>query len=221
MLLEIQTTIANLAQRLPVPYTYLQQIEMYVPPIRTDVPKGRVYTTTGHAVGRYLEKVFRENELAHYNRQQPVTNGHIQRAFLRYFKNRPNIIRRFAKGKQTIGMYRKAYNEQKLYAAQEPVYMISLEYDLSGIPMVGGAKRYSYLTFEAAYQRCLEFKVADPRFFTPETIRKVRSQINSENAEWYDWRAPSEDTLKQITTEIKVAPYNSMYFPQGYGKDGK
>jgi hypothetical protein len=73
--------------------------------------------------------------------------------------------------------------------------------------------------FIECYKRCIEYKIADPRFIEPQHITEIRNRINSGDESWLSWSVPPDDWIKAFTTRIGREPYNSVYFPLGWTRE--
>ena len=195
-----------------------KEIVEYVPPKQRNI-KGRKYNAKDRMqYGPYLEKMFYENELARYEKKQR-TNAQLKTDFLRDHDNHYYLKKRFITFKETIGNYRTRYNKRKLYAAQEPVYLLSFQYDEYGIIVVDGKRYYEYLSFEQAYARCIEFKVADPRFVPHGLIKRIRDRITSKDPEFLQWSVPTDKWIRSFENKIGKNAYNSVHFPAGWQRE--
>lgn len=188
-------------------------ISKYEPP--TEERKGRKYEGKDRITyGPYLEEMFFNNELEYYF-TAPKTNQQLRYQFLLDHKSNYTLKQRFKSYKETIGNYRSKYNRRMLYSTQGPVYLLSLDYNDAGYIVIDGKQYYKHLTFKQAYERCLEFKIADPRFILPDKIELLRDRKNSDDISWSDWSVPPESFIKQLQTKLRVDNlYNSIQFPQ-------
>lgn len=195
-----------------------KEIVEYIPP-KQQTTKGRQYNARDRMnYGPYLEKMFYENELARYTKEQK-TNGQLKVQFLRDHDNHYQLKKRFITYKETIGNLRNKYNTRRLYAAQEPVYLVSFQYDEYGIIVIDGKRYYEYLSFEQAYERCIQFKVADPRFIPYGLIVRIRNRINSNDPEFTQWSVPTDKWIKSFENKIGMPAYNSVHFPAGWQRE--
>lgn len=187
-------------------------ISKYKPP--TEERRGRKYEGKDRVTyGPYLEEMFFNNELEYYF-TQPRTNKELKYQFLLDHKSNYQLRARFKSYKYTIGTFRNKYNTRTLYSKQEPVYLISLDYNEVGTIVIDGRQYYKHLTFKQAYERCLEFKIADPRFILPEKIELLRDRKNSADISWSDWSVPPESFIKQLEKKLELPSlYDSIKFP--------
>lgn len=205
----------------PIPPTQEKDvvIENYMPPVvEHNKPKGRAYIPKDREVyGPYLEQVFYQNEIDRYYDKQK-TDAQIQYEFLNKYPHY-ELKRRFKQKKQTINYLRTLYNRRQLYAAQEQVNILSFRYNEEGIITVDGRSWFRYLQFIQAYKRCLEYKIADPRFIEPEKIIALRNRINSGDVNWEGWTIPSAKWIKEFETAIGKPAFDSVYFPAGWKRE--
>lgn len=194
-------------------------VSNYMPPVKEqqEAKKGRAYIPKEREVyGPWLEKTFYDNEIARYF-DKFKTDKEIQYELLSQFTSR-RLRHRFKTYKETINHLRTQYNRRDLYAAQEPHYLLSLRYDDSGIITVDG-RGYKYLYFIEAYKRCIEYKIADPRFIEPEKIEELRNRINSSDPLWNGWVVPDAEWIKRFEHKIQQPAYNSVHFPIGWTRE--
>lgn len=196
------------------------------PPIQVSRNSGRTYESDRPMYRRFIWELLEQNEFLAYQKKAK-TNTELQREFLLKFPRNQKLRYRFKTYKATIGMFRKRYNNQQLFASQPPPYLLSFQYDELGFIVVGGIYQHIYMTFDDCYRRCLEFKVADPRFVPPEYIVEIRNRqieqsmegppTDSKQLNWLDWIVPDEDTIKRLCTKLKLKQglYNSVRFPKG------
>lgn len=118
--------------------------------------------------------------------------------------------------KITVGTFRNAYNNRKLSKTQDPIWLISMRYNEHGIPI---KNIYEYAHWEDMYQKCIDLKIADPRFITPEEIEALRTAINNEDPNFNNWAVPSAKEIESLTNKIGKEVYNSVYFPCGWARE--
>lgn len=183
---------------------------------------GRTYQTEGQLVSRWVHDKLEANELLAYQKKA-LTNIELQRELLSRFPSNMSLRYRFKSYKATIGTYRKRFNEMKLYSAQPEPFLASFQYDEVGYIVMGGIYQTTYLMFEECYQRCVDLKIADPRFVPPEYITELRNrkieQLTTKKytgTNWLEWIVPDEDTIKGLKIRLKLKElYNSVRFPKG------
>lgn len=184
------------------------EINNYKPPEITQHLVGRKYNYKERVVyGDYLVDMFFKNEIC----EEPKTDQKMKFEFLSKYRSW-SLKKHFKSGMLTIGLFRTRYNKNKLFAAQEPVYLLSFCYNDDGRIVYNGAQYYQYLSFRECYQRCIEFKIADPRFITYEEIVQIRNRINSEDKEWSGWRVPTDTILTELSAKIGRELYDSVSF---------
>lgn len=221
-----ETTLSN-----PVPKFHETEIKTFDPPPPPSRNSGRAYKAKNREVYRhYFGELFENNEFLAYQRKA-LTNEQIQRTFLMKYKRNRTIRYRFETYRFTVGMFRNQYNKQLLYASQPAPYLLSFQYDETGYIVVGGNQANTYMSFEDCYQRCVELKVADPRFVPPELIVEIRNRQTelltlpsneqpNDGINWLEWIAPNEDLIKRLCTKLKLKElYNSVRFPRGWTRE--
>ncbi len=168
---------------------------------------------------RTIYKLLYENELKAYI-GKPLTKDEILERIIKEHKRNSNLRNKIRRHGLTIGMWRKQYNEGKLFASQPTVYLLSFEYDKLGRIVIGGRHPYSYRYFMDCYNKCLIHKVADPRFIPYEDIVEIRKKQVQLDPEWLQWVVPDDFTLKQLRTDTGVDElYNSVKFPPGFTRE--
>lgn len=192
-------------------------VTKYQPPQQNK--KRKAYNAKERVVyGPYLERVFYNNELAAYE-GKAKTADEIKFEFLTAFKHHYTIKKRFKSFKESIGNLQTKYNRRDLYTNQNLVYLLSFRYDRFGYITVNGRLCFTLLTFQEAYRRCLDFKVADPRFVPPELIDKLRERKNSADPNWADWTVPPIKWIESFEKKIGMPAYNSVKFRIGYTRE--
>jgi len=189
-------------------------ISKYKPPV-LDKPKGRKYEAKDRITyGPFLEQMFFDNELEYYL-TQPLSIKELKFKFLSAHKTNYTLKNKFKRYKYTIGMFRSKYNRRELYSTQDPVYLLSFDYNEAGYIVVDGRQYYRSLTFKQAYERCLEFKVADPRFIPHDKIVLLRDRKNSGDPQWADWSVPPDSFLDQLHRTVhRDSMYDTIEFPK-------
>jgi hypothetical protein len=181
---------------------------------------GREYKSTERDMyTRTLYNLFYENEIKAYY-EKPLTKKQIQQKLLDKHKRNRTIRKKLTNYLTTVGMWRKMYNEGKLYSSQPQVYLISFEYDMHGYIVIGGRHPYAYRYFMDCYNKCLIHKIADPRFIPYEDIVAIRNKQIQLDPDWLDWIVPDEVTLQRLRTETGVDElYNSVKFRKGFTRE--
>ena len=190
-------------------------IDKYIPPIQSATKIGRKYEAKDRMVfAPHFEKMFFDNEI----NLEPKTDKQLKYAFLSSpHGNNYSLKQRFQKHKESIGGYRTQYNKRTLYVQQKPVLLLSFCYSLEGRIISRGNNNYDYLSFHQCYQKCIEYKVADPRFVEYSKIVAIRNAINNDDTEWADWTAPTDTEIKTLCSLLGLTElYNSISFPHGY-----
>ena len=215
--MRISTFEFDLSQPLPPTKQDDIVVSNYMPPIKEAKPKGRQYIPKHReSYGPYIARVLEQNEYLRYENEWH-TDKELQYEFLRTNNNR-SLRAKFKNHKLTINYLRTLYNRRELYSAQPPFFLISLRYNDAGIIEPDG-RSAKYMHFIECYKRCLESKIADPRFIEPEKIVAIRDRINSGDQSWVDWWVPSDEWIATFTDKIGQPPYNSVYFPPGWTRE--
>lgn len=208
--IQITTLDISLNSALP-PVEQKTSVSKYIPP--TIKKKGRKYEPKDRMTyGPYLESMFYDNEIEAYL-TIPKTDQEHKFKFLNDHKSNYQLRNRFKTYKETIGNLRSRYHRRTLYSLQEPVYLLSFSYDENGTIVVDGRQFYKFLTFKQAYERCLEFKIADPRFIEPDKIVLLRDRQNSSDSTWSDWSVPPDSFIASLEKKIGMQLYDSIQFP--------
>lgn len=190
-------------------------VEKFQPPIQAASKKGREYIAKDRMVfAPHFEAMFFNNEIC----QEPKTDKRLKYDFLASpHGNNYTLKQRFQKHKESIGGYRTQYNKRTLYVRQNPVYLLSFCYSTNQRIIASARSDYDYLSFHQCYERCVEYKVADPRFVEYKKIVAIRNAINNGDPEWAEWTAPSDKDIQSLCTQIGVDDlYNCVQFLPGY-----
>lgn len=170
-------------------------------------------------VGPFIQKLLENNEYLAYE-DEAKTNEQIQREILLQFKRHHSLRYQFKSYRKTIGMYRKNYNQQKLYSAQPTPYLVSFQYDEFGFIVIGGNQPRTFKSFLECYQDCVTYKIADPRFIPYELIVEIRNRQNEAIQEWLEWIVPDDNTIEAIAKRAGVKEiYNSVHFARGLTRE--
>jgi len=197
----------------------IEEIPFTIPKARQR-NSGRKYESLNRiAFGKHWHRVLEENERLAYDRKAK-DNAQLQREFLQAYPSDMALRYRFKTYKLTVGMYRKKYNQQVLFQSQPPVFLVSFQYDMSSTIVVGGIYPSTYMSFQDCYQRCVNLKIADPRFVPHDYIVKIRDRQNDGDEEWLEWIVPDEKELRTLRRYLQVDElYNSVHFPQGWTRE--
>jgi hypothetical protein len=217
--MKIRTLELKLNEPYAIPKTSITEFREFQKPKAIPRNTGRTYETRRRTTyAPYVSDLLDRNEFLAYEKKA-LTNEELQRDILKKFARNTSLRYKFKRYAVTLGMFRKKYNEQKLYAAQPTPYLVSFAYDKFNRIIVGGNDR-SYMTFQECYQRCLDFKIADPRFVPPELIVEIRNRQNEGIEEWLHWIVPDDKTLDNIRVLIKRDEiYNSVRFSIGWTRE--
>ena len=143
-------------------------------------------------LGCMQQALDREGILRNFRREFPEMSAQVSR----------NYFNRYS-------TYTHKYNTGRLYARQPmpPLYSFYWTKD-------GYIRHPSYQTqligFEFCKRHLTKNKIADPRFFTLDEM----NQLDEE-----EWHIPGLADIQKIEAEIKKPVYNSIEFPDGYGKN--
>jgi len=178
---------------------------------------GRPYNAVNRETTvHYLYKLFYENELAN----PPRTNDDLKADLLLTYKHRQAIKRRFKSYQYTINMFRNQYNLGTLWQSQPATFLMSFQYDECGYVVIGGNRIHEYMYFEDCYQRCDNYKMADPRFIPYELIVEIRNRQQQGDPDWLQWMVPTDADIKTLKTNLKVKEvYNSVNFRDGWTRE--
>lgn len=186
------------------------EVHKYTAPVtKTHLAGNRKYESKERILySPFLENVLYENEIRH----EPKTDQDIKIEFLKKYPIY-GLKKRFKQYKESIGTIRTRYNKQDLYSAQKPVILTSFCYNDEGRIVTNAVSYYQYLSFRECHAKCIEYKIADPRFIPYEQIYDIRSRINSGDEEWLQWRVPTDKQIEEIQRIIGIdSIYDSIRF---------
>ena len=203
-------------------------IVSYQPPVTGVIPKGRTrcYKSLANTQVKRVFDIFQHNEILASADRSLVANALELKELIIKETRSVTYKKQFGYGKLTTGMLRRKYNEARLWIGQPKPFLIGLRYDDMGYILLEGTNKKIPITFDDCYDLCLKYQIADPRFIPLESLDKIRSRINSEDPKWINWAVPSKKFLRETrekinhhskTQEVKEI-YNSLFFPEGYGK---
>jgi hypothetical protein len=125
-------------------------------------------------------------------------------------------------GKITIGMYRNFYRKAKLYDFQPKPYLMSFRYCREAYPCKERTKAVTALTLDQCRELCLQYKIADPRFFSTQEIADITSHADKTGSR-SQWGIPSKSQWKELNesvpggifgrTRIYNIPYDESWSP--------
>jgi hypothetical protein len=169
---------------------------------------------------RHLAEIYFRNEFL--PRKEKLDKKAILDNLLKKFPKNEKLKRNFQLYRYTISTFRKWYNESRLVSSQPKNILVSIDYDKNGYPLVGAFyNKYvnEYIYFEEVRERCVDLKIADPRFIPYEFIVEIRNKQNDGDPEWLTWYAPTDKELKQYEPLLKLPVsrfFNSVEFPEGF-----
>lgn len=111
-------------------------------------------------------------------------------------------------GKTTIGMFRRRYRLGKLFKDQPKPILMSFRYAKSGEPRKDG-RTLEMLTLNDCRQSCLQYKIADPRFFDVKELLKLRLHAKDSGV-LYEWGICSNQQFEELTTSVVGGVFNSI-----------
>lgn len=178
----------------------------------------RKYTSTERVLyGPSLQDIFSSNELAAYQ-EKAKPDAQIKYEFLKANHRNLSLKRRFKQGKVTIGTLRGLYNRHKLFSNQDTVYLVSFCYNEHGVIVENARNNYTPLYYLEVLKKCIEYKIADPRFLTPEQVATIRDRQNDEDPKWQEWSVPPQHFIDRLAQQIGKEVFDSVYFPRGHSR---
>jgi len=112
-----------------------------------------------------------------------------------------NVGNAVKSGNQSIGSFRTRYRRGTLYNQQIRHFLISLKYDTNGCPVKDGKKKFHYMTLEDVRQKCMECRIADPRYFTDTELNEIRHVAKKRN-ELVLWSIPSPAQFTELDRSL-------------------
>lgn len=172
----------------------------------------------------FWASVFEENEIQASKTPRGGKDDYQLRSIYLSKLSKVNSYRAFCARKSlesmktTVGMYRTKYNKQELFLDQPDVCLMSIRYNEEGFPLKHSS---SFADWSDVRKRCIELKIADPRFFTDEELDKLRNAKISGDSRVDGWRIPSVQEIKRLEAKIGKPIFDSIAFPRGWGRDGQ
>ena len=119
-------------------------------------------------------------------------------------------------GKISIGMYRNRCRLGRLYDHQPKPILMPFKYCAQGYPCREKTKSVVALTVEECRNLCLEYKIADPRYFNPQEIANIKSHAEKKS-ERSAWGVPSKSQWEELDDSVaggifgRYSIYNQPY----------
>jgi hypothetical protein len=182
---------------------------------------------TGLSISRWLELIFHWNELRAMERfanrdLKPLNDMQILNNFVLEFAPDGKCTRKkgsspnappgntILSGKKPIAYQRLLYNRGHLYSAQEKPILLANKYWTDGNLVTSRSRfRPTYMSFKEVQLKCIEFKIADPRFFTMEEIEQMHQSL-IKRREDREWAIPSIEDLDELFKSIPYDPYRTV-----------
>jgi hypothetical protein len=193
--------------------------ELQIEQLKVEVPQGRVYKRRdGLKLGRYrgtqtivqyVEELLIKNEiLACIIGKVPCTNESMLRSIKKYFpgKSKRNV---------SVGKWRTAYNAGTLYSMQEKPLIVSFKYNSLGYVVDDRSGKY-YQYWDDCRQKCIDLRIADPRFFSQEELSAMRVAAVNDDPQFSTWNIPGEDFCEHFKEKIGKDPYKAIKWPKNF-----
>ena len=203
--------------------------------VRRKAHSGFAGAQTGLPVNEWLEKAFQWNELnsmAYFvNREDHfmLDDDQIKANFIQEFGK---LARRkkgnhkgvkpgnsVISGKHSISFKRTLYRKGTLYANQTRPFLTPLRYMQNRIVSDSSRRRPKFLDLTECKTLCIQYKIADPRFFTVDELERLHQSVIQQGTV-SDWRFPTQAELSNLAKMIPVIPYRSV-LTYDLQKDGK
>lgn len=113
-------------------------------------------------------------------------------------------------GKLSIGMYRNKHRKAKLYDNQMKPFLISLKYCAQKYPCKEKTKAVVPLTLEEIRELCMDYKIADPRFFSPKEIADIKAYAEKNN-ERHLWGIPNKTEWEELNKSVPGGIYGRVH----------
>lgn len=121
-------------------------------------------------------------------------------------------------GKITIGQYRNKYRKGIIHAGQIKPILMSFRYSRDANPRRDG-NSLRMLNLEQIRQNCLQYRIADPRFFTVQEIFDIKEHA-MRTGDIRSWGIPSEFQWEELDKQVPGGIYGSYsIFNAKYGAD--
>lgn len=100
-------------------------------------------------------------------------------------------------GRHSVGMYRRWCRQGRLYEYQPKPILMPFRYSKPAYPCKEKTKAVVPLTLDQCRELCLESKIADPRFFSPQEIADITKHSEKKN-ERSLWGIPSKSQWQEL-----------------------
>jgi hypothetical protein len=122
-------------------------------------------------------------------------------------------------GKITIGMYRIRCRNAKLYDYQPKPFLMPFRYCRQGYPCKDKTKAVIPLSVDECRELCMQYKVADPRFFNPQEIADIKAYAEKNNERQW-WGIPSKTQWKELNEAVPGGIYGRYrIYNETYSED--
>lgn len=192
-----------------------------IPKVRRGGASGTFGKRTGLPINRWFALVFEWNEFRslkwHFDESmKPLTDSQILHnfkvEFLRENNRRTNRDQTpggsVLSGKHSVNFHRIKFNKGILYKDQPRSIFVSWRYHHSSHIYVVNKRREDFPTFQDCQQTCIDYKIADPRFFSPEDMEKIDQYAKSKGI-LSDWSIPTLEELNAIHKYFPMTLYRS------------
>lgn len=186
--------------------------------------KGYNGRTTKLPMNRWMAAVFEINEFRAIQfsmdqAKKPLTDPQIKYNWSQEFERYSHVQLRsgrewlpggsIASGKWGIGMLRNRYRKRQLFKYMLPPIFMSFKYSPEGHILKDGVSKSKFLTFSECQELCIQFKIADPRFFKLEEMERIHQFTLQKNI--YDqWSIPTKEMMDELSKEFPFDLYRSV-----------
>lgn len=209
-------------------------IDPDLPALNRRIPRAKNGTggrTTNLTQGTWFEFVFELNErniiLGNYSKV--MSDRIILANWSKEFENLgyntltgQKIGGALSSGKFSVGTYRNMYRKGRLYDDQPKPFLMSFRYCREGYPVKERTKALTPLNLDQCREICMEHKIADPRFFSPQEIADIITHADKTGTR-SQWGIPSKTQWKELNeqtpggifgrTRIYNIPYSEDWSP--------
>jgi hypothetical protein len=214
-------------------YMLSQSIDPEMPILHRKLPRPKNGTggrITNLTQGVWFDALFELNEknaiLGRY--EKILTDSVILANWAREYENKGinpktglKIGGGLTSGKLSIGMYRNKFRNGRLYDTQIKPYLISLKYCAQKYPCREKTRAVVPLTLDEIRELCMQYKIADPRFFTPKEIADIKAYADK-TGERNLWGIPAKSQWEELNKSVpggiygRYKIYNEVYDPTSW-----
>lgn len=112
-----------------------------------------------------------------------------------------------ASGTLTVGMFRERYRQGVLYKQQLRPILYSFRYTRDKEPR-HDKRVLEMMTLDECREKCLQAKIADPRFFNIKELAKIRNHAKREGR-IHEWSIPSPHQYETLNDSVVGGVYGA------------